>query len=175
MKMIVALGDREIPVELHVSDAGLEADVDGTRYPVDCVTNEATGLYSLIVRHASWTYACRFEGQDAVLSFHDRDMRVRVETEREQQTRLLTGGGSAAAGGAHVKSVMPGVVKEVRVAPGDAVAEGTPLLILEAMKMENEIRAPSAGRVEAVHVKAGDAVDKRAPLVDLAPPEPTGA
>jgi biotin carboxyl carrier protein len=62
---------------------------------------------------------------------------------------------------------MPGVVKEVRVAEGDAVKEGQALLILEAMKMENEIRAPRDGRVKTLHVAAGDAVDKGARLASL--------
>ena len=64
--------------------------------------------------------------------------------------------------------VMPGVVKEVRVKAGDRVAAHAPLLVLEAMKMENEVRADRDATVTKVHVSPGQAVEKGAPLVTLA-------
>ncbi|MFV1959930.1 MAG: acetyl-CoA carboxylase biotin carboxyl carrier protein subunit [Planctomycetota bacterium] len=66
---------------------------------------------------------------------------------------------------------MPGVVKEVRVAPGDPVRQGEALLILEAMKMENEIRAPRDGVVKTVAVTAGAPVEKGALLLTLDSPQ----
>jgi pyruvate carboxylase subunit B len=53
---------------------------------------------------------------------------------------------------------MPGFVAELLVAEGDPVEEGTPLLVLEAMKMQNEITAPCSGIVKTIAVAAGDAV-----------------
>ena len=121
---------------------------------------------------ASVTYAARFEDGHAVLSFHDREVRVGIENERTRMARLATGGAGKAQGKADVKSSMPGVVKEIRVEEGQAVSSGEALLILEAMKMENEIRAPLDGVVSKVHVAAGQAVDKGAPLVNLERPDP---
>ena len=66
---------------------------------------------------------------------------------------------------------MPGVVVELLVAEGDEVSEGQSLLILEAMKMQNEIQAPSAGKVEKIHVREGEAVDGGAKLVGLSAPD----
>ncbi len=63
---------------------------------------------------------------------------------------------------------MPGVVKDVRVVAGTVVTLHQPLLVLEAMKMENEIRADRAGTVKTVHVVAGQAVEKGATLVTIA-------
>ncbi|MBU6366822.1 MAG: acetyl-CoA carboxylase biotin carboxyl carrier protein subunit [Gemmatimonadetes bacterium] len=63
---------------------------------------------------------------------------------------------------------MPGLVVRVLAAPGDQVAAGAPLLVMEAMKMENELRAPAAGVVRAVHAAPGQAVEKGAVLVELA-------
>jgi biotin carboxyl carrier protein len=94
---------------------------------------------------------------------------VPVEDERTRETSRLVGGPRKATGPAEVRSVMPGVVKEVRVAPGDAVEAHQPLLVLEAMKMENEIRADRAGVVREVHVKPGQAVEKGARLVSFGP------
>lgn len=171
MRYYVTWAGRERAVELKPAGDALVAVVDGVEYPVDVASTEEGGLLNLIVGGASWTYGCRFEDGHAVLSFHDREVRVQIEDDRERQTRLLTGGGRGVATGAKVKSSMPGVVKELRVAAGDRVAAGAPLLILEAMKMENEIRAPVAGQVVAVHVVAGAAVEKGAPLVDIEAPE----
>jgi biotin carboxyl carrier protein len=62
---------------------------------------------------------------------------------------------------------MPGRVVAVRVAPGDALEKGALLVVIEAMKMQNELFAAGAGRVEAVLVKAGDAVERGAPLLRI--------
>ena len=62
---------------------------------------------------------------------------------------------------------MPGLVVRVEVERGQAVAAGDGLVVVEAMKMENELRATHKGIVEQIHVKAGDRVEKGAPLVSL--------
>jgi acetyl-CoA/propionyl-CoA carboxylase, biotin carboxylase, biotin carboxyl carrier protein len=74
---------------------------------------------------------------------------------------------SAGAGGNDVISPMHGVVVEMKVSAGDAVAEGQVVAIVEAMKMMNEIRAHKAGTVTSIHAKAGEAVEAQAPLVTV--------
>jgi glutaconyl-CoA decarboxylase len=73
-----------------------------------------------------------------------------------------------AAGASTVKAPMPGTVLSLKVAAGQAVRRGDVLLILEAMKMENEITSPSDGTVAAVRVQAGSTVNTGDPMVDLA-------
>jgi pyruvate carboxylase subunit B len=159
-------------VEVLAGRDGTKVLVDGVPHPAEVAVAGGQGLLSLLVDGRSVTYAVRFEDGAAILSFHDREARVRIEDERARAARLATGGPRKAAARAEVRSVMPGVVKEVRVAPGTPVETGQPLLILEAMKMENEIRAPGPGVVRAVHVRPGQAVDKGAPLVAIGPPGP---
>ena len=65
----------------------------------------------------------------------------------------------------HVESPMPGKILQVMVAPGTVVDEGDPLLVLEAMKMENVIRAPRSGVSAGVEAQVGEAVEKAAILV----------
>ncbi len=66
-----------------------------------------------------------------------------------------------------VKAPMPGLVLDIQVNPGDTVEKGTPLLILEAMKMENVIKSPGEGVIKAVAVEKGAAVEKNALLVEF--------
>ncbi len=73
-----------------------------------------------------------------------------------------------AAGATCVKAPMPGTVLSLKVAAGQAVRRGDVLLILEAMKMENEISSPADGTVAAIRVQAGSTVNTGDPMVDLA-------
>ena len=73
----------------------------------------------------------------------------------------------AAAGSVAVNAPMPGTILDVKVAPGAAVKAGDVLVILEAMKMENEIVAPQDGTVAAVNVKKGDSVNSGDVLASL--------
>lgn len=74
----------------------------------------------------------------------------------------------APAGASTVKAPMPGTVLSLKVSPGQSVKRGDVLLILEAMKMENEISAPANGVVAAIRVQAGSTVNTGDPMVDLA-------
>jgi biotin carboxyl carrier protein len=66
-----------------------------------------------------------------------------------------------------IKAPMPGLVIEVSASAGQEVEQGTPLLILEAMKMENVIKSPAAGRIKRINVVKGEAVDKNHLLVEM--------
>jgi len=76
---------------------------------------------------------------------------------------------AAAAGTGRLEAAMPGVVLEVQVAEGDAVAAGDTLVLLEAMKMELRITAPYAGQVSGVHCAVGAVVERGQLLVELEP------
>lgn len=80
---------------------------------------------------------------------------VAVDDPRELSAEAASGGLS---GRRDVRAPMPGKVIRVLVQEGDAVAAGQGIVVIEAMKMQNEIPAPKSGRVAAVSVKAGDAV-----------------
>jgi biotin carboxyl carrier protein len=92
---------------------------------------------------------------------------VRVESERLRAAEAAKKG-SAAGTEKVVKSPMPGRIVKLLVAPGDQFEAGQPLLVMEAMKMENEIKAKAAGKVGEIHVKVGEAVEGNAKLLTLA-------
>jgi len=64
-----------------------------------------------------------------------------------------------------LKAPMPGLVLDIKVAPGDEVETGAPLVVLEAMKMENILKSPAQAKVKAIQVSRGDAIDKNTVLI----------
>ena len=97
-----------------------------------------------------------------------RRVDVRVQDEKDLLLERYGLGAAADAGAAReVRAPMPGLVLSVLVEPGQAVEAGDGLLVLEAMKMENELRASADGVVGAVHVQAGEAVSKNALLLEM--------
>lgn len=87
--------------------------------------------------------------------------------ERARAIRDLSAAAAGAQGPAPVVAPMPGLIVRVHVQPGDAVEAGQPVVVMEAMKMENELRAQAAGTVKAVHAQPGKAVEKGTVLVEL--------
>ncbi|HWF43959.1 MAG TPA: biotin/lipoyl-containing protein [Candidatus Kapabacteria bacterium] len=96
---------------------------------------------------------------------------ITIETERERIIRERfqgsASGGTVHTGARVIKAPMPGLVRSVKVTAGDLVKRDSTLLVLEAMKMENNILAGVAGRVERVLVGEGSSVEKNAALIEI--------
>ncbi len=92
---------------------------------------------------------------------------VEVESERQQAANAVKKGGGGASENL-VRAPMPGRIVKVLVAKGDAVVAGQALLVMEAMKMENEIKAKAPANIGEIHVVAGATVESGAKLVTLA-------
>ncbi|MBM4184764.1 MAG: biotin/lipoyl-binding protein [Gemmatimonadetes bacterium] len=101
------------------------------------------------------------------LHLRGRALEVDVLDERTKAIRDMTGAGVGTLGPRPIVAPMPGMVVKVEVAEGDVVQAGQGIVIVEAMKMENELRALGPGRVSRVHVRRGQAVEKDQVLVDL--------
>ncbi|MFL5481004.1 MAG: acetyl-CoA carboxylase biotin carboxyl carrier protein subunit [Gemmatimonadaceae bacterium] len=87
--------------------------------------------------------------------------------ERRRALRDLTGAASGPTGPAPIVAPMPGLIVRINVVQGDTVEAGQGVVVMEAMKMENELRATAAGKVRSVDVAPGTAVEKGALLVSL--------
>jgi pyruvate carboxylase subunit B len=155
-------------------------DVAAGRVTVDGVPSEAhlaavpgTPFYHLFQDGESWTVAAqpldaREGGACWALGIAGERVVVQVVDERTHQIRETAGRAPARAQAGIVTAPMPGLVVRVAVAPGQMVESGTALVVLEAMKMENELRATGPAVVVTVHVAAGQTVERGAPLVTLA-------
>jgi biotin carboxyl carrier protein len=93
-----------------------------------------------------------------------------VVDERTRHVRSLTSGAGQRRRPAALRAPMPGLVVRILVEAGQEVGIGAGLVVLEAMKMENELKAPAGGTVSAVQVRAGEAVEKGQVLVEFQEP-----
>ena len=107
------------------------------------------------------------EGGTARVWVDGTPIEVEVRTEADLLLERFGLDAGDAAAEREVRAPMPGLVLRVLVEPGQEVAAGTGLVVLEAMKMENELTAPAAGTVAAVHAAPGDAVGKNDLLVEV--------
>jgi pyruvate carboxylase subunit B len=166
MKYFVTIGGRTVIVELD----GEIVRVDGCQVAAQLEHTPGTPEIRIAIDGVATTVAV--DARDRTLwRLVDRGSvrEVVVEDERTRQIRLLAGAGKAVDGHAVVKAPMPGLVLRLLVAVGDEVTAGMPLLALEAMKMENELKAIGSGRVTGVLVRAGQAVEKGQKLLELGP------
>jgi len=177
MKYFVTLRSRIYEIEV----GGGRVTVDGEPFEAHLAAVPGTPLYHLLLAGSSWTVAAQpLEGTAPLrwaLGAVGERFEVEAVDDRTRQIQALTGRTKAPSGGGVVKAPMPGLVVRVEVAVGQRVEVGAGLVVVEAMKMENELRAQRAGVVETVHVAAGQTVDKGASLVTLAPvpnAEPSG-
>ncbi len=115
-------------------------------------------------------YVQRGEGEhEYVVYFRGEAIHVSLETERDKRLKNLSKSTAGARSSAQlVRAPMPGLLKSVLIEEGQSVAKGDPLCILEAMKMENEIKAPGAFVVKRIFIQPGNAVEKATALVELA-------
>jgi pyruvate carboxylase subunit B len=132
-------------------------EIEGT--PVRIVTI-GSDVHRVIVRRGSsrgsytlWVDGFRFDGE--------------ALDERTRAIRDITAVSAKASGPAPVNAPMPGLIVRVNVKVGDVVQAGQGVVVMEAMKMENELRASAAGTVKAINVDQGKAVEKGTTLVEF--------
>jgi biotin carboxyl carrier protein len=164
MKYITSVEGKQFLIEViddkHVS-------VDGKIYEVDFESVSGQPVYSLIVdgrSHESYIYQGDENWQ---VLLRGRLYPVTVEDEREKRLRAAAGGGVAETGEFHLRAPMPGLVVAIPVTEGQEIKKGQVILILESMKMQNELKAPRDGTIGRIRVKAGETVEQRQTLLSM--------
>jgi biotin carboxyl carrier protein len=151
----IVIGGERRRVELKTPPASLEGSieclVDGDPFAVDARVLRP-GVMSLLIEGRQ--YNCVLDGEELVID--GRRIAFEVDDPRSLAGRLRSVSGEA--GPRPIKSPMPGRVVRVIVAAGGEVEEHQAVLVIEAMKMQNELKAPKAGRVTSIAVAVGDTV-----------------
>jgi pyruvate carboxylase subunit B len=155
-----------------VEVAPLGITVDGRPVRAELQRVSGTSVYSLLLDGASHRLVVR-RASSGRWEIYQRGRGYSAEAvdERTRRVREMTGAGSRQAGPRALRAPMPGLVVKVDVQEGDEVVPGQGLVIVEAMKMENELRAEVGGRVSRVHVHPGQVVEKDQVLVEFHAPE----
>ena len=164
MRYITTVEDKQFLVEIiddkHVS-------VDGKVYEVDFESVSGQPVYSLIVDGKSHEgYVAQNDDTWQVL-LRGRLYPILVEDEREKRLRSAAGGGVAETGEFHLRAPMPGLVVAIPVEEGQSIQKGQVLLILESMKMQNELKAPRDGTIGRLRVKPGETVEQKQTLMSV--------
>ena len=153
----VTLGDGAVAFETEAPHSAELSEIEGSPVRMVRIGDE---VFRVVVekregrgRYFLWNDGYRFE--------------VEALDERRRALKDLTAAAAGPIGPAPIVAPMPGLIVRVNVALGDTVEAGQGVVVMEAMKMENELRATAAGKVRSVEVSPGTAVEKGALLVSL--------
>jgi acetyl/propionyl-CoA carboxylase alpha subunit len=160
----VTIGGRSWAVDL----TGDRVTVDGADAgSAELVALPGTPVRHMLVSGQSTTIVAQRSGGGWSLHVDGWPLHAEVIDERARAIRAMTNSSGAAQGPRPVRAPMPGLIVRVEVAAGDRVRAGQPVIAMEAMKMENELKAESDGIVTRIAVERGQAVEKGMVLVEL--------
>ena len=164
MKYITSVNDHEYTIEI-IDEAHIS--LDGVVYELDFERVGNQPVYSLVLGGQSYEAHVYTDDEQWQVLLRGDMYRAVVEDERERRLRAQFEGAPAEQGEYLLKAPMPGLVIAIPVAEGQAVEKGDVLLILESMKMQNELKAPRAGKVSRVRIAAGERVEQKQTLLSV--------
>ncbi len=160
------------------------AEINGTEYLIEIINDREVRInglphrisfqplrqkltYSLLVDGDSFETNIYQENGSWEIILRGRQYSVRVEDERERRMRLAAGEPSPLKEKVPIQAPMPGLVIEISVQEGEPVQKGDVLLMLESMKMQNELTAPRDGKISRIHVSENQNVERKQTLLIL--------
>ncbi len=165
MELRGVINKREHRLHIHRKDERhFEIQIEDRVYQVDCC-EVMDHVYSLLLGQDSLEVRVHQQAKKAVMETHFFEDSFEVEMSDPMKALLEENAGLGAQGEVVLESAMPGKVQRVMVAEGDEVEVDQGLVVLVAMKMENELASPKTGKVTQVLVKEGDSVEGGTPLV----------
>ncbi len=164
MKYATTINDHTYVIEINRDG---EVTIDGETCPIDLrAIDEFT--YSLLIEHRSHEALIELINGEVHVLLNGRLYQASVLDERARRLTQAGGDGAGHSGEATIKAPMPGLIVAVPASEGQVVKKGQTLVVLESMKMENELKAPRDGTVASVKVVPRQNVEQHQPLVILA-------
>jgi biotin carboxyl carrier protein len=176
MKRTLVIADETHELEIRRGGGKTVMVWDGEEIPMDVVRVEPTSYSVILDGHSVGVNIDRIRNLDLDLhsfraSLFDGAYDFSLQDPHKVLLAAAMARGKKGATGL-VAALMPGKVLKLLVQVGEVVEEGQPILILEAMKMQNEYTAPMAGTVAQIHAEEGANVDINSPMITLVPLEP---
>jgi|SRR5512139_3965796 biotin carboxyl carrier protein len=164
MNYVATIGEREAKVSVEeLGGSGYKVTIDGREHVVDA-HQVANRLWSVVYGNASFEVDVTQVPGDEFEVLINGDCH-KFSLMNEQRRAMIRAGGKGSAGKAMVSSPMPGKVVKLLVAEGQEVEAGQGVIVVEAMKMENELKSALPGKVKEIFVKEGDVVESGAKLL----------
>jgi biotin carboxyl carrier protein len=164
LRYIATIGEREFLVDI-LDDQHVQ--VDGQTFEVDFSSIDEQPVISLLIDSRSIEAYVFPEGKGWQVIFQGNAFSALIEEEMEKTLRIASGSQVSEAIEYQLRSPMPGLVIAIEVSQGQEVQKGDVLIILESMKMQNELKAPRAGQVTRLRVKPGDGVEQHQVMLTL--------
>lgn len=164
MKYITTVGDKQFTIDINRDG---QVTVDGVVISTDMQQMQDTTMHSIIIDGRSHDIRMNQGAGVYIVQLRGDIIEVTVEDEHTRRLTGLKSDPSAMLGEAVIKAPMPGVVVDVLVNQGQEVAQGDIVVILESMKMQNEFKAPRAGKIHSLRVAAGDKIEQNAVMLTI--------
>ena len=166
MKYLATVNETTFEVDINEDSY---VTVDGQRYEIDFRAVGNGPLYSLLIGGNSYEGHIE-DADDGWQVLHKGDLyMVEIEDERSQRLMKLGGAGIATKGDYYLKAPMPGLVVSVPVKEGQEVSEGDILIVLESMKMQNELKSPHDGTIIRIQANPEDTIQQDEVMLVLSP------
>lgn len=167
MRYTAKINDHTYTIEVTEGADRLELAVDGQRVEADWEWLGRDRDMSLLLDGRSYDIKIEPNNGQLLIYYGGERFECSVQDERIAELRRLAGDTGLAGGPAEIKAPMPGLILKLFVEPGQEVTRGERLLIIEAMKMENELKAPRDGIVKTIHCQTQEAVEQGKVLLAL--------
>ncbi len=164
MKYITTINDETYEIEINQEN---EVLINGETRQVDFHHDPSHGVFSLIIDNQSYEVVVEEKDDQYNILISGTLYEVNVTDERAQRLARATGGFASDSGEISIRSPMPGLIVAVPIQENDEVTKGQTIIILESMKMENELKAPRDGVINRINVNVGDSVEQNKLLITI--------
>lgn len=165
MKLVAVLRGKTIPIEVSRTNSTYSLTINDKTFSVNSVRTGQQS-FSLLVEGKSYEVGLEKQEHRYSIYFYNDTVYLDLYEARKFKATAL-GKKSISAGPLTIVAPMPGKIMKIIAQENKAIAEGDPLLIMEAMKMQNELKAPRAGKVRQIHIQEGDAVSAQQILITM--------
>jgi biotin carboxyl carrier protein len=165
MKYVAEIEDKNYQIDITETDGKLEVKLDGKPVSVDFAQVKPPNFFSFLVDNRSFDVEIIKNSESYRVNMNGRKYECFLEDEKISRLKDIAGFKKEILHEKELKTPMPGLVLAIEVNEGDLVKTGQGVAIVEAMKMENELKAKFDGKVKKIKVKPGQAVDRDEVLV----------
>ena len=167
MNYLVEIDDKIFDIDIDMNNGKYMVMREGRELPVRLQRIGSSNIYSFIVNNNSYDFEIHCQSDIYSVLHNGKVFQCKVADKKLAEIKGLLGVHDTIEKDAELRSPMPGLIVEIRIKKGDVVKAGQGIIVVEAMKMENELQAQYDCKVKSVRVKEREAVDQNQVLVEF--------